>query len=231
MQIYQGCQGPPTSDQTVCAFKHVHNFGIQPTLETIQALNRSLPLLDRIDFSMQISPVPSTASSPAISIVLSISSTLPSAPSSSKPVLATWLTHCHTMSAFQDCCPLSPSLSPPLARPSYMAPSICTDHVVTTPQLEYVCLIGDDNSNSEPPISKRQCKWVSNIAEKWDEDDMVDIYGSKVGPRQVSSFILETVCHSLGKDMGKPMGIRAPTHTHTHGLPIPMDPWVPEPMG
>ena len=31
---------------------------------------------------------------------------------------------------------------------------------------------------------------------EWDLDDIVDIYGSEAGPRQVSSFILETV-HSL----------------------------------
>ena len=77
-----------------------------------------------------------------------------------------------------------------------MAPPIHTNCVVTTPQLEYVCPIGDDDSNLEPPVSKRQHKWVLNIAEEWDEDDMVDIYSSKTGPRQVSSFILETV-HSL----------------------------------
>ena len=77
-----------------------------------------------------------------------------------------------------------------------MAPPIHTDHVVTTSQSEYICPISDDNSDSEPPVSKRQHKWVSNIAEEWDDDDLVDIYGSKVGQRQVSSFLLETV-HSL----------------------------------
>ena len=68
--------------------------------------------------------------------------------------------------------------------------------MVTIPETEYVCPISDDDSNSEPPASKRQKKWVLNLAEEWDLDNIVDIYGSKVGPRQVSSFILETV-HSL----------------------------------
>ena len=77
-----------------------------------------------------------------------------------------------------------------------MAPSICTNHVVTTPQSEYVCPISNDNSNLEPPIFKRQKMWVLNIAKEWDDDDMVDIYDFEVGPRQVSSFILKTM-HSL----------------------------------
>ena len=77
-----------------------------------------------------------------------------------------------------------------------MAPPINTDHVVTIPETEYVCPIGDDDSDLEPPVSKRQKKWVSNLAEEWDLDDIVDIYSSKAGPRQVSSFISETV-HSL----------------------------------
>ena len=59
--------------------------------------------------------------------------------------------------------------------------------------MEYVCLIGDNDSDLEPPVSKRQKKWVSNLAEEWDLDDIVDIYGSEVGLRQVSSFISETV--------------------------------------
>ena len=75
-----------------------------------------------------------------------------------------------------------------------MAPPICTDQVVTVPQTEYVCPISDDNSDFEPPVSKRQKKWILNITKEWDKDDMVDIYGSEVGPRQISSFILETVC-------------------------------------
>ena len=100
------------------------------------------------------------------------------------------------MLAFWNLHPLSPPLSPPLAGPSYMAPPINTDHLVTVPETEYVCPIDDNDSNSEPPVSKRQKKWISNIVEEWDLDDIVDIYGSEAGPRQVSSFILETV-HSL----------------------------------
>ena len=151
VQIYQECQGPPTSDQTVCAFKHAHNFGIQLILETIQAINHFLPLLDRIDFSARISPIPSTCSSPAISPMSSFGLALPSTPASPEPVLATQLSHCHTMSAFQDHYPMSPSPSPPLAWPSYMAPLINTNQLVTVPETEYVCPIGDDDSDSEPP--------------------------------------------------------------------------------
>ena len=86
--------------------------------------------------------------------------------------------------------------SPPLAGPSYMASPINTNHLVTVLEMEYVCPIGDDDSNSEPPASKKQKKWVSNLVEEWDLDNIMDIYGSEVGPRQVSSFISETV-HSL----------------------------------
>ena len=89
---------------------------------------------------------------------------------------------------------MSPPPSPPLARPSYMAPPINTDYLVTVPETEYVCLIGDDDSNSEPPVSKRQKKWILNIVKERDLDDIMDIYSSEVGPRQVSSFISETVC-------------------------------------
>ena len=66
--------------------------------------------------------------------------------------------------------------------------------MATVPQLEYVCSIGDDDSDSEPPVSKRQKKWVLSIAQEWNKDDMVDIYDSEPGPRQVSSFISETMC-------------------------------------
>ena len=77
-----------------------------------------------------------------------------------------------------------------------MAPLINTNNLVTIPEMEYICLIGDNDSDLESPVLKRQKKWISNLAEKWDLDDIVDIYGSEVGPRQVSSFILETM-HSL----------------------------------
>ena len=35
---------------------------------------------------------------------------------------------------------------------------------------------------------------ISNITEEWNLDDIMDIYASEVGQRQVSSFLSETMC-------------------------------------
>ena len=67
-----------------------------------------------------------------------------------------------------------------------MAPPICTDHLVTVPEMEYVCPIGDNDSDSEPPVSKRQKKWILNIAEEWDLDDIV----TSMVPRQAQGKFL-----------------------------------------